>query len=61
MVLAFLLGFFLVALISLLLTPLNFYIDTDTNQYYIQLKGVAKASVLTHPSEVLRIRLEVFF
>lgn len=36
-------------------------INTNTNQYYIQLRGLAKASIEKHPIEILRIKLNLFF
>jgi len=52
---------FLLAVIYLLLVPIILYIDTITNQYYLQLKGLAKASIEDDKEELIRIRLKVFF
>ena len=45
----------------LLLVPIIVFIDTDTKQYYLQLKGLAKASLEEDSKEVLRINLKTFF
>jgi hypothetical protein len=41
--------------------PVVLLIDTTTNQYYIQIKGLAKASLEAHTEEVIRIKLNAFF
>lgn len=51
----------LLLILSLLLMPVVLFIDTATNQYYIQLPGLAKASVESHQEEFIRIRLKLFF
>lgn len=48
-------------IIYLLLIPITLYIDTTTNQYYIQLHGLLKASILEDKKELLKINLKVFF
>lgn len=45
----------------LLLVPIQIYIDTDTNQYFVGLKGLAKASFEPDKKELLKVRLEVLF
>lgn len=45
----------------MLLVKIDIMIDTNTNQYYIQLRGLAKASIEKHPIEMLRIKLNLFF
>jgi len=45
----------------MLLVKIDLMIDTNTNQYYIQLRGLAKASIEKHPVEMLRIKLNLFF
>ena len=61
MVLAVFLILFLSLLFYILLTPIDLFIDTNSNQYYIQLRGLAKASVEQHKADFLRIKLHVFF
>ena len=48
-------------ILYLLLIPIVLLIDTATNQYYIQLKGLAKASVERHVEELIRIKLKITF
>ncbi|MDH5413637.1 MAG: hypothetical protein OEW87_05830 [Flavobacteriaceae bacterium] len=59
------LSIFLVILLLLILyllwMPMVLFIDTDTQQYYMQFKGLAKASIEGHKEEVLRIHLKVVF
>ena len=52
---------FLVLMLYVLLMPIIFFIDTATNQFYIQLKGLATASLEKHSEEIVRIKLKVIF
>jgi hypothetical protein len=52
---------FLLLLFYLSMMPIVLFIDTKTNQYYLQVKGLAKASIESHEEELIRIRLNVFF
>ncbi len=45
----------------LLLMPIILSVNTTTNDYYIQLKGLAKANIEGHEEELIRIKLKVFF
>ena len=45
----------------LLWMPIVLKIDTDTNEYYLQLKGLAKASLIGDEKEVLKVKLNVLF
>ena len=45
----------------LLLMPIILSINTATNEYYIQLKGLARAYIEPHKEEIIRIKLNVFF
>ncbi len=45
----------------LLLMPIILSINTKKNDYYIQLKGLAKANIEPDEKEIIRIRLKVFF
>lgn len=45
----------------LLLMPIILSINTLKNDYYIQLKGLAKANIEAHEDELVRIKLKVFF
>lgn len=48
-------------ILYILFMPINLCINTNSNQYYIQLKGLAKASIEGHEKELLRIELKVYF
>ena len=48
-------------LLYLLWMPMVLYINTINHQYYVQLKGLARASVEGHSEKLLRIRLNVLF
>jgi len=61
MILTIFLSLFLLLIIYLLFIPVILFIDTATNQYYIQLKGLAKASIELHSKEVLIFKLRVSF
>lgn len=37
------------------------FIDTSTNQYYIKIKGLVKASIEADELEIFKVRLNVFF
>lgn len=52
---------FILLVLGLLLVPLELYINTIKNQYYMQLKGLARATVEGHEDELIQIRLRVFF
>lgn len=48
-------------LIYLLWMPIILKIDTDTSEYFIQFKGLAKASVIGDKQEVIRVKINVLF
>ena len=52
---------FLLCLFYLSMMPIVLFIDTKTNQYYLQVKGLVKASIESHEEELFRIRLQLFF
>ena len=52
---------FLLLLFYLSMMPIVLFIDTKTNQYYLQVKGLVKASIERHEEELIGIRLKVFF
>lgn len=52
---------FLLLLFYLSMMPIVLFIDTKTNQYYLQVKGLVKASIERHEEELFSIRLKVFF
>lgn len=51
----------LLVVIYLLVMPIVLLIDTTTDQYFIQFRGLAKASLEAHEEEILRVKLKVFF
>ncbi len=55
----FLLLFLLI--VYALLVPIDLYINTITNQYYLQIRGFAKASIEKDNVEIIRIKLRMFF
>ncbi len=61
MVLTSFLILILLVIIYLLIIPIILFIDTNTNQYYIQLKGFAKASIESRKIEFLRVKLNILF
>ncbi len=52
---------FISLVIYLLFATLSIVIDTATDQYYVELKGVFRINAESHESEILRLRLQVFF
>jgi len=52
---------FILLVLGFLLVPLELYINTIKNQYYVQLKGLARASLDGDEDELIQIRLKVFF
>jgi len=61
MLLAIVLSLLLTLIIGLLFVPIILFIDTDTKEYYIQLKGLAKANIEADEEKLLRIKLRTFF
>lgn len=45
----------------ILLLPMELYVDTDKNQYYFTLRGLAKIWLESDPTEVFKIGLKMFF
>lgn len=41
--------------------PIILHIDTVKNNYYLQLKGIAKANLLADETEIIKVKLKVFF
>jgi len=61
MLLGILLILFLLLFVYVLWMPVVLYVNTITNEYYLHLKGLAKASIESHKEEVLIIKLKIFF
>jgi len=55
------LGFLILVVIYLLLMPIILFVDTQTNEYYLQLRGLAKASIQADEKEVLKVKMKVLF
>ena len=52
---------FFLLLLLLLFIPVTACIDSVSNQYYIRIHGLVKASFEEDKAEIFRVRLEVFF
>jgi len=51
----------ILALIGLLFIPIDIYINTSSNQYYAELKGLARASIEGDTHEFIRIKIKIPF
>lgn len=51
---------FVLLIIGFLLLPIDFYINTERNQYYLRLKGLATVSVEHDQEEILKLKLNTF-
>jgi hypothetical protein len=51
----------ILVVIYLLLIPIIVFIDTQTNEYYIQLLSLAKASIQADKQEVVKVKMKVLF
>ena len=56
-----LLAILILLLLGLLFLPIIIFIDTTSNQYYLQLKGVFKINFEKHDMEIFRLRLKILF
>jgi len=54
-------SFLLLILTYVVFMPMILHIDTVKNNYYLQLKGIAKANLLADEREILKVKLKVFF
>ncbi|MFP2994419.1 hypothetical protein ABN763_00845 [Spongiivirga sp. MCCC 1A20706] len=61
MLLAIMIMLLLLLVIGLLFIPVIIYIDTERNEYYMKLKGLARASIQQHKKELICVKLEVPF
>lgn len=52
---------FLLFTIYLLFIPIIIFIDTETNEYSLEYKGIAKATIESDNEEIVKIKLNVFF
>lgn len=56
-----LLALVVLLLVAVLFAPLDFYVNTATQEYYMRLKGILKAALESHAEKVLRLNVSVFF
>ncbi|MBT8272629.1 MAG: hypothetical protein KJO77_02410 [Bacteroidia bacterium] len=61
MTLAVLISLFLILVIYLLIAPIHLYVDTQNNSYFIQQKGIVKASFETDKEEIFKLKMKVLF
>lgn len=59
MLIGIILGVFMLFLISLLFIPIYININTLSKQYYIELKGLVKASLVSYEAYDFQIRLRI--
>lgn len=52
---------FVLLIIGFLLVPIDFYINTDSDQYYLRLRGLATISMEHDQEEILKLKLKTFF
>jgi len=51
----------LLLILYLLFVPIDVVIDTAANEYYLKVRGLAKANIESDKEELLRIKLRTFF
>jgi hypothetical protein len=56
-----LLGLLFLLLLGFLWMPIEVCLDTVTQQYFVRLKGLVKASIAAHEEELIQVTLHVFF
>jgi hypothetical protein len=61
MILAVISLIIVLTIVSLLFIPIDVYIDTRSNEYYAELKGLARASIEPDEKELFRIRVKIPF
>jgi len=61
MTLAIVLLFLSLLIVYILFVPIIVCIDTDTHQYFIQIKGLAKVSLEREKVEIIRLKLKVLY
>jgi len=59
MVLTVILVVLIVGMVLLLLIPVELCVDTRTNQYYLKIGHLAKASVQSHETEIICVKLNI--
>ena len=61
MVLSIVLIIFLMLITYLLFVPIKFYVNTTTQQYYLQILGLVKVSIEADETQLIRLNLKVLF
>lgn len=61
MLLTIIILLFLSLILYVLLMPVILVVDTNNEQYYVQMKGVARADVIMDDKEIFIIKLKLFF
>jgi hypothetical protein len=61
MLLTIFLVLFFLLITYLLLVPVVLFINTNTNEYYVQIKGFIKGNIEADKKELFRIKIKVFF
>lgn len=61
MILYIILVLFVLVMIFLLLVPIILFIDTTTNQYFIQIKGLVKLSAIYDDEVFVKLNLSIFW
>ncbi|PWL37639.1 hypothetical protein DKG77_15180 [Flagellimonas aquimarina] len=52
---------FVLLIIGFLLVPIDFYINTERDEYYLRLKGLATVSMEHDQEEVIKLKLKTLF
>lgn len=61
MLLGIIIALLMLFLVYVLLAPIKLVINTDSNQYFVEQKGLLKAQLASHEKEIFKIRLRVLF
>lgn len=61
MILKIFLILFLLVIFYLLIMPIILFVDTASNKYYVQFKGLAKASFESQKEDIFRVKLTILF
>lgn len=61
MVISIFLAIFIAFILGLLFLPIIIFIDTTTNEYYLQLKGIFKIDFEKHDLEIFRLKIKILF
>ena len=53
--------FVVITLMGILFAPIQIYVNTETSEYYVRVKGLVSAHIEWSTTEILRIRIKTFF